>query len=292
MAETYSPLRYPGGKTRLSSFLIEIIKENGIIGTHYIEPYGGGAGAALRLLFEEFVESITINDADLRIRCFWQAVTKHSERFLSTLHCIPVTVDEWLRQREIYERCDLRAVFNLGFATFFLNRTTRSGIVHNGGPIGGFNQYGPYKIDARFNRSELARRVHRLAAYSDRIEISGIDGLALLKELNKKRRTAKTTFVYIDPPYYSKGDELYLNRLSHNEHAALALYLRSSKRFSWLMTYDDVPQIRELYSELPQVPFSLSYSVHTHRIGKELLIHPQSLRVPRRTLAALPSNAA
>ena len=292
MAEYYSPLRYPGGKARLSSFLIEVVKENGIVGAHYIEPYAGGAGAALRLLFEEFVESITINDADPRIRCFWQAATQHSERFLSMIYSVPVTVDEWRRQREIYERRDLRAVFDLGFATFFLNRTTRSGIVHNGGPIGGYNQSGPYKIDARFNRSELGRRICRLVAYSDRIEISDVDGLVLLKELNRRRKAAATAFVYIDPPYYSKGDELYLNCLSHAEHAALALYLRSTKRFSWLMTYDDVPQIRELYSGLPQLPFSLSYSVYNRRRGKELLIHPQTLRVPRRALSALPSIAA
>lgn len=289
MAESYSPLRYPGGKARLSPFLIEVVKENGLAGSHYIEPYAGGAGAALRLLFEEYVESVTINDADPRIRCFWQAAIRHSSRFLSKLNSVPVTVDEWRRQRAIYERRDLRAVFDLGFSTFFLNRTTRSGILHNGGPIGGYDQSGPYKIDARFNRSALGRRVSRLAAYADRIEISDVDGLALLKQLNRRRKSAPTAFVYIDPPYYSKGDELYLNRLSHAEHAALASYLSITKRFSWLMTYDDVPQVRELYSGLPQLPFSLSYSAYNHRHGKELLIYPETLSVSLRALRALPS---
>ncbi len=288
MSESYSPLRYPGGKAKLSQFIIEVIKENGLTGSHYIEPYAGGAGAALRLLFEEYVELVTINDADPRIRCFWQAAIRHSDRFLSKLNSVPVTVEEWCRQRAIYERRDLRAVFDLGFATFFLNRTTRSGILHNGGPIGGYDQSGPYKIDARFNRLAIENRLSRLVAYADRIEISDMDGLALLKKINHRRRSAPTTFVYIDPPYYSKGDELYMNRLSHNEHADLASYLKIKKRFLWLMTYDDVPQVRDLYSGMPHLPFSLTYSANNHRRGKELIIYPETLSVSHKALTALP----
>ena len=291
MVEAYSPLRYPGGKARLSRFLIEVIRANGLSQPHYVEPFAGGAGAALRLLFEEFVDSITINDADPRIRCFWEAATRYPDRFLDRLEKIPVTIAEWRKQRELYKRRDLRKVFELGFATFFLNRTARSGIVHNGGPIGGFDQAGNYKIDARFNRSELGRRICRIAAYSDRIEISDHDGLALLRKLNR-RRTAPKTLVYIDPPYYSKGNKLYFNRQTHSDHAAIAAYLSSEKRFKWLMTYDDVTEIRALYAGLPQIQFSLSYSAYKRRNGNELLIHPPSLRVPLSVRSALPTVAA
>ena len=177
MSEPYSPLRYPGGKAKLTSFLIEVIKSNGLREPHYVEPYAGGAGAALRLLFEEFVAAITINDADPRVQCFWLAVTEFTDKFLGLLEDVELTVDEWHRQRAIYEASNRKNVLELGFATFFLNRTTRSGIIHNGGPIGGYEQTGTYKIDARFNRTQLARRIQRIGIYSDRIDVSGVDGL-------------------------------------------------------------------------------------------------------------------
>lgn len=291
MAETYSPLRYPGGKAKLGTFLIEVMRANGLLQPSYIEPYAGGAGAALRLLFEEFVEDITINDADPRIRAFWEAVTRHTDRFVCRLQDVPVSVEEWRKQRYIYDRKDLRSVFDLGFATFYLNRTTRSGIIHNGGPIGGFDQTGNYKINARFNTDELARRICRIGAYSERIQVSGDDGLSLLRKLDR-RRSAPRTLVYIDPPYYAKGDELYWNRLTHSGHARLAKYLRSERRFTWLMTYDDIEEIRQLYAGCPQIPFSLAYSACKRRTGRELLIHPPNLAIPRRARASLPVVAA
>lgn len=291
MAEPYSPLRYPGGKARLSDFLIEILVANGLQGPHYVEPYAGGAGAALRLLFEEYVESITINDADPRIRCFWEAVTKHSDKFLDLLDRVEVTIKEWHRQREIYVKCDMRKALKVGFATFFLNRTTRSGIVHNGGPIGGYNQKGNYKIDARFNRDQLARRIQRIGAYSDRINVSGHDGLALLKKINQAHLKAKRTFVYLDPPYYSKGAALYLNNFTHEQHKKLAAYLGNAKNFPWIMTYDNVDAIRNLYSNFPQVCFNLSYSAYERRKGQELLIYPESFTIPAEAMYSLPAVA-
>lgn len=291
MAEPYSPLRYPGGKARLADFLIEVMKYNGLNMPHYVEPYAGGAGAALRLLFEEFVETIAINDADPRIRCFWQAITKQNDAFLRLLDESVVTVEEWRRQREIYKKRDLRKVLELGFSTFFLNRTARSGIIHNGGPIGGYDQNGNYKIDARYNRAQLARRIHRIGAYADRIEVTGDDGLTLLKKLNRYRTRAKKTFVYLDPPYYAKSADLYLNRFTNEQHTNLATYFRSRKNFPWVMTYDNVSEIRDLYSEFLQVCFNLSYSVYKRRQGQELLIYPRSLHVPQCAERTLPSVA-
>ncbi len=291
MAELYSPLRYPGGKARLADFLIEVIKYNDLSMPHYVEPYAGGAGAALRLLFEEYVETITVNDADPRIRCFWQAVTKHNDLFLQLLGDSVVTVEEWRKQREIYKKRDLRKVLELGFATFFLNRTTRSGIIHNGGPIGGYDQSGNYKIDARYNRDQLARRIQRIGAYADRIEVTGEDGLDLLKKLNRYHVRAKRTLVYLDPPYYAKGTDLYLNRFNHEQHASLAAYLRTHKNFPWVMTYDNVEEIRKLYSGFPQLCFNLSYSAYERRRGQELLIHPRSLRISQSAVQALPAVA-
>lgn len=292
MPEPYSPLRYPGGKAKLADFLIQVLKANRLSQPHYVEPYAGGAGAALRLLAEEYVSTITINDADPRIRCFWQAITTYNDSFLALLSDTPVSVKEWIRQREIYGKRDLRKVVELGFATFYLNRTTRSGIVHNGGPIGGHNQGGNYKIDARYNRTELERRIQRVGSFADRIIVSGIDGLDLLKRLNRAHVQAANFFVYIDPPYYDKGAELYLNRFTDAQHGQLAAYLSRPRNFPWVMTYDNVPQVRKLYSGLPKLSFRLSYSAYQRRQGEELLIHPASVAVPREAIVALPALAA
>lgn len=286
MSEHYSPLRYPGGKAKLSPFLVKLIQTNDLGTPDYVEPYAGGAGAALRLLFEEYVDSITINDVDPRIYCFWQAAVKRTDRFLERLEKVPLTVTEWRKQREVYLRCDEDSPFDLGFATFYLNRTTRSGIVFNAGPIGGLDQTGNYKIDARFNRGQLGHRICRLGAYADRIIVSKLDGLNLLRRIGSDRSKARNTLVYLDPPYYVKGAELYLNRFDHDDHQALAEHLGEEMAFPWVMTYDSTPEINALYSDHSRVQFYLSYSAFERRTGEELLIHPETLRVPAEFLPA------
>lgn len=291
MAEHYSPLRYPGGKAVLTNFLISLLQHNRFAAPHYVEPYAGGAGAALRLLFEEYVEAITINDADPRISSFWVAVTKHNEQFIELTQNAELNVGEWRRQRAVYQECSPGDPVRLGFAAFYLNRTTRSGIVHNGGPIGGYDQTGNYKIDARFNKGALCERIRRIGIYSDRVEVSREDGTRLLQRIKEEHGRTRDYFVYIDPPYYVKGAELYMNRFSEQEHRQLSSVLTSGAEFPWIMTYDDVPPIRELYSDLPQAEFYLSYSAYKRRRGKEVLIWPPAVDVPLEIQAALPAVA-
>jgi DNA adenine methylase len=290
--ENYSPLRYPGGKAQLARFIMGVIKANGWRTPDYAEPYAGGAGAALQLLFEEYVDSITINDADPRIYSFWRAVVEQNSRFVDRLTEVRVSIAEWERQRETYLARDLRRWFDLGFATFYLNRTTRSGIIHNGGPIGGYNQQGNYKIDARFNKAQLIRRIQRIGFYSDRISTSDLDGLALLRSINRNATRAARTLAYLDPPYYQKSTHLYLNKFTHRQHAALAHYLSAPRNFPWLLTYDSVEEIRALYGSFSQVPFHLSYSAYERRTGEEVLIHPPWVLVPETAKAALPALAS
>lgn len=279
MPHPYSPLRYPGGKARLADFLIELLRANHLGGhTHYIEPFAGGAGAALRLLCEEYVAEITINDADPRVRCFWEAAVHQTDELVSLIEAVDLTVDTWHAQREIYRAADDADPVTLGFATFFLNRTTRSGIVHNGGPIGGYDQTGNYKIDARFNRRDLVRRIQRIGFYADRIQVSGVDGLSLLSQLAEA--APQNTFAYLDPPYYDKGGELYLNQMTHAEHASLARHLAADQPYTWVMTYDDVPEIRMLYEGFQVQQFFLSYSAYERRSGSEVLISRADLVLP------------
>lgn len=269
----YSPLRYPGGKTFLFPFFDKVIKEKGLEKITYVEPFAGGAGAALALLFLEKVEKIVINDLDRAIYSFWKSAIFDSEKFIRKILSISVTINEWKKQKAIYNNPRSKH-FDLGFATFFLNRTNMSGIL-DGGPIGGLNQKGKWKIDARFNKENLIERVRQLALYKNRISVFNKDGLELLKEyLNKKN-----IFIYLDPPYFEKGATLYLNHYQKEDHEALAKQLNQNPDTSWLLTYDNKKEIRFLYPSRRIINFSLNYNAYESRKGREVLIFSDALAI-------------
>lgn len=262
----YSPLRYPGGKTILFPFFEQKIAESGLRDITYVEPFAGGAGAAIALLFSEAVDRIVINDLDKALYAFWRSAIFDSERFIEAIRSRPVTVKEWRKQKEIYE--DKRAArFERGFATFFLNRTNVSGIL-NGGPIGGLDQTGNWKVDARYNRKGLIQRIRDIAEYRNRITVTNEDGVDLASQYLRQ----KNTFIYLDPPYYEKGADLYLNFYVKNDHARLARKLNAHADAPWLLTYDNRVEIRRLYPNRRKVNFSLSYNAYERRDGRELMI--------------------
>lgn len=269
----YSPLRYPGGKAGLSSFLFNIIDYNRIVNCTYIEPFVGGAGAALALLFLEKVDQIIINDLDKSIYAFWEAILNYTEKFIKKIWDIDLAIEEWHKQRQIYKN-KYSSKFDLGFATFFLNRTNRSGIIE-GGPIGGMKQKGKWKIDARFNKERLIERIKKIALYRSRIKILNIDGIELMKHVYNM----PNILVYIDPPYYEKGSSLYLNHYHESNHIELANFLNNHQEFNWLLTYDNVPEIMALYSERTKFEFDLYYHINKPKLRKEVLIKSDSISI-------------
>ena len=275
-----SPLRYPGGKAALSCFLSEVLKENGLLDGVYAEPYAGGAGAALNLLFAENVERIILNDADPCIFSFWDSILKSKDDFIDLLDKTPISVEEWKKQREIYKKSSYYPQILVAFASFYLNRCNRSGIIANGGPIGGIDQEGKWKIDARFNKIELIRRIEKIHLYRDRIKVYGLDAIDFIKKISTIKNGSEKILVYLDPPYYVKGSGLYLNHYNYSDHAHLAKFMTRKRSFRWLMTYDNVPEIRSLYADRKQIEFSLSYTAHSRKIGSELLIYSDNLTLP------------
>lgn len=266
-----SPLRYPGGKTSLALFFDEIIKKNNLYDDTYIEPYAGGAGAALSLLLSEKVEKIIINDLDPGIYSFWRSAIFNSDEFIERIKLTPVNIKQWHKQRQIYKNKSSNKL-DLGFATFFLNRTNRSGIVE-GGPIGGIKQKGKWKIDARFNKKDLINRIRKISDYKDRITVTNEDGLKMLKKIKK----IKKVFIYLDPPYYEKGGSLYLNSYNEKDHKKLANFLNNNSSVNWLLTYDNVDYIKNLYPDRKIQDFSINYSVNIKRKDSELMIFSDSL---------------
>jgi DNA adenine methylase len=262
-----TPLRYPGGKTRLAGFLAHVLDRPGWRGATYVEPYAGGAGAALSLLHSGVVARVVINDLDPCMFAFWRAAVDESSAMLHLLDSAPLTIAEWERQREIYRQRDTANLLELGFATFYLNRTNRSGVM-NAGVIGGKEQRGKYKIDARYNKSELRARLEWIGENASRIKVSNLDGLDVIR----KYVSMKKAFSYIDPPYFAKGSFLYLNSFMERDHTALADLLRQARGARWILTYDDVPEIRRLYRGMYQGTFHLPYSAHVATRAKERMV--------------------
>ena len=260
-----SPLRYPGGKSSLAGFFNAIIARRGL--DTYVEPYAGGAGAAIELLLTDSVPEIVINDLDAAIYCFWNAIIYDSTGFLDRLADTPLTLDEWRIQQEIYRNGDRSDSLALGFATFYLNRTNRSGVM-NAGVIGGQSQDGRYRIDARYDRDSLAKRIQLIADQRKRIKVTNEDGIVTIRRAMRR----KAALIYADPPYYDKGSYLYLNSFDNTQHEQLASILNANADRNWILTYDDHERIRELYADRKYFNFQLHYSAHQRTRVAELMV--------------------
>ena len=269
-----SPLRYPGGKWRIAPFFERLIRLNGLGGHRYIEPYAGGASLALSLLFGNHVSEIHLNDLDPAIHAFWSAVLNRNNSPQDLVRATPVTPEEWARQRSIYDKGGSAGLLALGFATFFLNRTNHSGIL-NGGMIGGKGQTGVWKVDARFNKTELLRRIERIGEYRSRIHLSRLDAVKFLADVKPSR----DSLVYLDPPYYRAGSGLYLNAYKPEDHTAVHESARRLKA-PWVVSYDDVPEIRRLYGAEKSRRLKLLHTARCLRQGREVLFFASGLRIP------------
>lgn len=273
-----SPLRYPGGKGAIADLLADIILYNNLEGGDYYEPYAGGAGVALHLLFNGIVKKIHINDADFSIYAFWHTVVNNSEIFLSKLKNISVDIEQWHIQKNILNNVKDHSIDEVGFAVFFINRCNRSGIINSAGPIGGYSQNGRWKIDARFNKNELSNRIEKIVKYKEGIMLSNDDAIDFLKENLPKNSLRKKSFIYLDPPYYIKGKKLYLNFYTDPDHKELSQYIKQYKSVKWVMTYDNAEEIHQLYDI--QYELALNYSLQQKIKGKEVFICPDYLKLP------------
>ena len=274
----FTPLRYPGGKGKLAAFVKRIIEENGLSDGEYVEPFAGGAAIALELLFHEYVSRIRINDISRPIYAFWRSVLEDTERLCRLVHDVPLTVDAWDKQKHIFKSQDQHDDLEVGFATFFLNRTNRSGIL-NGGIIGGRDQSGPWKIDARYNAAELVHRVQSIATLKNRIALTGEDAQRFVRD--GAAAWSDQSLIYLDPPYYVKGRQLYYDYYCHADHVELAGEVRSSLvKQKWIVSYDNVPEIRAIYDGCRYVTYSIGYSARETRQGSEIMFFCDGLNVP------------
>lgn len=275
MPRTLSPLRYPGGKTQLYEFITHSINLNGLHNVSYCEAFCGGSGAAISLLLSNNVESIILNDYDKAIYSFWHAIINDTENFITRINETPISMDSWSEQRDIYQTntniLNQEYSFDLAFATFFLNRTNRAGII-TGGPIGGYEQESQYALGCRFNKQDLIRKIRSIANQRDRIRLYNLDAVDLINTI-LINENQNELFVYFDPPYYKQGKNLYKNFFDDGKHIQLSEAIRLMDDFKWIATYDNEDRIREIYNDRDIYEYQLQYSATRIRKEKELLFH-------------------
>lgn len=274
MSRLFSPLRYPGGKNKLFKQTKKLIEINNLNDCTYIEPFAGGSGLALSLLFKGLVNNIVLNDIDRSIYAFWYSVLNYTDELCNLIESTPVTIEEWYEQKILQENKEDIPILDLGFSTFFLNRTNRSGIL-SGGVMGGKNQDGSYKIDCRFNKVDLVSRIRSISQKRNQIELYNMDAVDFIQ--NVISNAPVNSFIFLDPPYYKKGPGLYTNYYKHDDHKHLARIIQSSIRQPWIVTYDNVEPIKKFYDGYVQTEFDLTYSAQNKYVGKEIMIFSHQL---------------
>lgn len=278
-----TPLRYPGGKGKFAHFVKDIFEENNLLDGHYVEPYAGGAGVALELLFHEYASTIHINDFDPAVYAFWYCSVHETDQLIQSINDVSVTIEEWHRQKSILKDSTNHSLLEVALATFFLNRTNRSGIL-KAGVIGGKSQSGKWKLDARFNKENLIKRIDMIGRFRNRIKVYNLDAVELLETLTPS--LPERSLIYLDPPYYVKGSGLYRNFYEHDDHVKIKETLDSVNK-NWIVSYDNVDQIKEMYKNYRQDDYFLSYTAQSKKKGAEVMIYGPTIRTPKLTLPSI-----
>jgi len=280
MSRYKTPLRYPGGKQKLSPFILEILKKNDLLGGAYVEPYAGGAGVAMELLLGGQVGSVHLNDLSRPIYAFWRSVLKQTEELCRKIASATLNVEEWRRQKAILAQGTRVSLLELGFSLFYLNRCNRSGIT-TGGLIGGLHQSGEWTMDVRFPRNELIHRIEAIANLRRRVVVKNMDARAFLKE--HVATLPEKTLVYCDPPYFHKAERLYLNHYDPEDHAKVATVIQRSVRKPWIVSYDNAREIIAHYKKRRRFTYSLQYNAGKAYKGREVFFFSDALAIPEQS---------
>ena len=273
--KSLSPLRYPGGKAKMYTQILSLLEKNNLLNKTYIEPFAGGCGLALLLLKNKKVDKLILNDIDRSIFAFWDSVLNRTDELCELIEKSNITLEEREKQKLIQSNKENTNLLELGFSTFFLNRVNHSGII-KGGPIGGLTQNGSYKLDCRFNKVNLIKQIKEIATYKDKIKFYNLDVLDFIENILSKE--SKEEFVFLDPPYYKKGPGLYVNFYKHENHEELAKIVEINLKQNWIVTYDNVEPIKQMYKKFRQKEFDITYTLQTKGKGKEVMIFSNSLK--------------
>lgn len=236
-----SPLNYVGGKSRLASKIIEQIPEH----TCYCEPF---AGAAWVLFAKEPSTAEVINDLDQELITFWRVVQNHLHPFLDLLKYSVASrkVFEWESAKRPETLTDLQRAVRY----YYIQRLEFGGRAAQ--RTFGYSTTSPPKF-------MLAQAQERLLEVHWRLSSVNVECLDAFDCAQRYDRPA--TFFFIDPPYY-KLSQSYEHKF--DEFQKLADFLPSLKG-KFLLTLNDHPDIRSMFSGFNQQRVSLAYSVSNGR---------------------------
>ena len=272
--KTSTPLRYPGGKAKLIKYTSELLQKNGYWGCTYVEPFAGGAGLAIQLLFDGVVDKLLLNDKDRSVYALWHSILHNTDSLIELIQSTDLNITEWRNQKEVQKKKECVDLLTLGFSTLFLNRTNRSGIL-SAGPIGGKSQNGKYKLDCRFDKNDIIERIRRIADEQHRIEFYNFDAAYFIEKIVNP--LTENVFIFFDPPYHIQGPGLYMNHYKENDHDDLSKII-SNVTHPWLVTYDNTELIRSLYSDYEITTYNLNYSAQNAQVGTELMIYSNNIQ--------------
>lgn len=246
-----------------------------------MEPYAGGAGVAMELLLNNHVSNVHLNDSSIAVYAFWHAALNQTEDFCRMISSASLTVEEWKKRRAIVREPNGHSELEIGFSTFYLNRCNRSGVL-SGGLIGGLAQNGEWKMDARFSRNELIRRIEVIASRKSSIALRNMDAECFIKSYIPT--LPKETLVYCDPPYFDKASRLYLNSYKEEDHQRISKVIQSSLKKKWVVSYDSAPQIIEYYKARRSFLYDLQYNASRVYKGKEIFVFSDNITLPSTSL--------
>ena len=280
MKDLASPLRYPGSKSFLADYFEKVIEESALAGCHFYEPCAGGASLSLCLLTRGVVTRVTLVERDPLIYAFWRCVVTRPDDLCERIEALRVNVSTWKKFQPFLASNAVREhdILDLGIAGLFFNRANFSGII-GAKPIGGMKQRSEYKIDCRFNRGRLIAAICRIARFRDRISVRFGDAVTFLRARHEKI-ASEHALVYVDPPYFIQGPNLYRYHYTTERHVELANFMNQSRFRYWIVSYDDHPFIRNNFSGQKIIPIFLNYAVKQSRKAVELLIANFPLKRP------------
>lgn len=235
-----SPLRYPGGKNRVAKMLLEHMPPH----TDYREIFAGGAA----LFFSKpRVKKNWLNDLHPGLCAFYRAVQKHFDQFAALCRqqdgSLRARFDEWAARRDLMDATGDEMLVERAVQYYFLNRTVWGGRV----------VYDPRRKSRLYfsnpsGWSNLEKKLAHLSAISEKLR-----GVKITCDGYQKCLAGATadTLIYADPPYFRESvghitDRLYDKSFDYDCHRKLAALLKKTKA-KVMVSYDDCPEIRELY---------------------------------------------
>jgi DNA adenine methylase len=311
--------RYPGGKSKFRDEILTAIAATSNDAMEYREPFFGGGSVGLMVLEDNDhtkqvsqdpfdllfsfdtptkgknakektfgYRSFWINDKDVGIFSLWNAVINNPEELKELVNSFKPSIQAFDDYKQFFldnpTPTTISEIVECGFRKLAIHQISYSGLgVKSGGPLGGRNQDAntKYPIDCRWSPSNICKKIDLIHKQFISVDarVTNSDFAAMITD------TSRPAFIYLDPPYYMKGGDLYQHAFTEDDHRRMADLLRVCPH-PWVLSYDDCPEIRDLYSWARIEAFDAKYTIQQTKVetdnGKkiaatektELLIFP------------------